>query len=410
MSAARPVRPGPLAGVRVLDLTSVLMGPYCTQVLSDMGAEVIKLEPPAGDTSRHVPPMHAPAAGATFRWVNRGKRAIVVDLATPRGRDVCLRLAARCDVFVHSIRPQAIASLGLAYDAVRASNPSIVYCSLLGFGREGRYSGGAAYDDTIQALSGLAWLQSQLAGKPQYVATVAADKVCGITGAYAILGALFHRQRTGEGQEVDVPMFETMASFALVEHLTGAFYDPPESAPVYRRVISPERRPYATADGHLAVLVYNDKQWQRFARIAGRAELLDDARFASMTARAANIDAYYGTIAQILSTRTSGEWLDALGPAGIPVARVNSTEDLFSDPHLADVGFFDEHDDPLDGRVRMPGFTVRFRGSPTAPAAPAPALGQDTLAVLRESGFTAAEIDALVGERVVSAAPPAPGR
>ena len=215
--------PGPLAGYRVPDLCSVLMGPYCTQVLADLGAEVIKLESPEGDTSRRLKPAREGGDPASFRVLNRGKRGIVVDRSDPKGREVCLELARTCDVFVHAIRPQAIARLGLGYDAVSQSDPSIVDSNMLEFGRNGRYSGAAAYDDIIQALSGAAWLQSQTAGKPQYVSNVIADKVSGLTGAYSIMAALLHRERTGEGQEIDVPMFETLAAFVLVEHITGSF-------------------------------------------------------------------------------------------------------------------------------------------------------------------------------------------
>ena len=401
MTSSQTKPRGPLAGYRVLDLCSVLMGPYCTQVLADLGAEVIKLESPQGDTSRLLKPAREGSDPASFRVLNRGKRGIVVDLSDPKGREVCLELARTCDVFIHSIRPQAIAKLGLGYDAVSQSNPGIVYCNMLGFGRNGRYSGAAAYDDIIQALSGAAWLQSQTAGKPQYVSNVIADKVSGLTGVYSIMAALLHRERTGEGQEIDVPMFETLAAFVLVEHITGSFYDPPTTAPVYGRVVSPSRRPYATADGHLAVLVYTDKQWQRFAQIAGRGDLLDDPRVNTITARSERPEICNDMIAEILSTRRTEEWLPALVDAGIPVARVNSTADLFEDPHLADVGFFVSQDDPLDGRVRMPSFPVSFSRTPVHTPPAGPRLGEHTVQVLREAGYTPEEVDALLRERVV---------
>lgn len=392
---------GPLAGVRVLDLSSVLMGPYCTQILADLGAEVIKLESPDGDITRYVKPSGDGGDSASFRVLSRGKRSIVVDLSRPEGREVCLDLARSSDVFIHSIRPQALEKLRLSYSHVVQANPSIVYCNMLGFGRQGRYSGTAAYDDTIQALSGLAWLQSQMAGRPQYLSTVLADKVSGLTGAYAILSALFHRERTNEGQEVDVPMFETLAAFVLVEHMTGAFYDPPVTPPVYPRAVTPTRRPYATLDGHVAVLVYNDKQWQRFAALAGREDWLLDERFSTFGARSANTDAYYALIAEAIATRTTVAWLTLLVEAGIPVARVNSTEDLFADPHLADVGFFVSQHDPRDGPVRMPSFPVGFSRTPARASAPGPALGEHTVEILREAGYGQADIDALLGRDVV---------
>jgi crotonobetainyl-CoA:carnitine CoA-transferase CaiB-like acyl-CoA transferase len=384
-----------MSGIRVLDLTSVLMGPYCTQVFCDMGAEVIKVEGPEGDSSRHIPPYKDSRNGGIFTSLNRGKRCISLDLSKPEGRDACLDLARTCDVFIHSMRPKAIQRLGLDYGNVAEFNSSIVYCNLLGFGRRGRYSGLAAYDDAIQAISGLVSLQQELVGEPAYIPTVLADKVAGLTAAYAILAALLHKERTGVGQQIDVPMFETMASFVLVEHLCGYAFDPPLGRPVYPRLMAVTRKPYRTLDGHLSVVVYNDKQWANFARLVGREHLIHDHRFATLADRSRHVDAWNTAVAEVIETRTTDDWLTILAEAGIPAMKVNSTQDLFTDPHLRDVGFFKTFEHPVDGRLRLPGFPVEFHCTPAGFDMPAREQGADTAAVLREASFSPERISEL---------------
>jgi len=384
-----------MRGLRVLDLTSVMMGPYCTQAFADMGAEVIKIESPDGDSSRHIPPYKESGNGGIFTSLNRGKRCVVLDLRKAEGRDACLDLARTCDVFIHSMRPAAIARLGLDYPAIAAVAPNIVYCNLLGFGRAGRYSGLAAYDDAIQAASGLASLQEELIGRPAYIPTVLADKVTGLTAMYAVLAALLYRERSGEGQEIDVPMFETMTSFVLVEHICGAAFQPALGRAVYPRLMTRSRRPFPTLDGNLSVLVYNDKQWGNFARIAQREDLIDDPRFTTLAERSSNLDDWNETVASVLTTKRTDEWLSLLSAAGIPAMRVNSTEDLLEDPHLDDVGFFQTLEHPTDGTLRLPGFPVSFAKTPAGFDTPAPQQGADTYDVLREAGFSNERIMAL---------------
>ena len=256
---------GPLAGVRVLDLTSVLMGPYTTQIMADLGADVIKVESPSGDTTRSLPPGPEDDLGAMFMNVNRGKRSIVLDLKDKKGRDALLRLAKDSDVFIHSMRARAIGRLGLAYEDVKAANPDLIYANLYGYGRTGPYADYPAYDDIVQAASGIVALQASLSqGEPTYLATVVADKVAGLTAAYAIMAALFERERNGGGQEIEVPMFETLTSFSMLEHLCGAMFDPPIGPTGYPRALSPQRRPYRTSDGYIAVMIYNDRHWTNF--------------------------------------------------------------------------------------------------------------------------------------------------
>jgi crotonobetainyl-CoA:carnitine CoA-transferase CaiB-like acyl-CoA transferase len=366
-----------------------------------MGADVIKIEAPGRDSGRLVAPLGPSGDSPIFRSLNRGKRGVVIDLARPEGREAVLDLARTADVVVQSMRPAAVAKLGIGYEAVAAARPSIVYCNLLGFGRGGAYEGAAAYDDIIQACSGLVMLQKEMLGEPRYMPTIVADKVSGLTAAYAVLAALLHRERTGEGQEIDVPMFETMASFVLVEHIAGRGYEPPTGRAVYQRVVTPSRRPFKTADGHLAVLVYNDKQWRRFAEIAGRPELIGDPRFATLTARSANVSEWNRVVGDILAARASDEWMRVLGEAGIPAMRLNSTDDLFSDPHLREVGFFQLIDDPVDGRMRFPGAPVRFKRTPGGFERAAPLFGEHTVQTLREAGFDEKRIEALLASGAV---------
>lgn len=394
-------KPGPLSGIRILDLTSVLMGPYCTQIMADLGADVIKVESPDGDTSRYVGPTRTKGRSGMFTNLNRGKRGIVLDLRQEKGRALFLKLAANADVVLHSMRKSAIEKLGLDYAAVSAINPDVIYASLYGYGRDGRYSGRPAYDDTIQAVSGLAMLQAEINPEPQYVTTVVGDKVSALSGAYAIMAALFHRQRGGGGQEIEVPMFEIMASFLLIEHIAGAIYDPPMGPPVYQRAVTPFRRPYKTKDGYVSVLVYNDKQWRRFTELAQRPDLAADKRFIGQSDRSANMAEFCAIVAEILSQRTSAEWLDLLDKAEIPVARLNSTADLYTDPHLSDVGFFKTLEDPLDGTLRMPSHPVRFSATPAKFPQTAPMLGEHTEDVLSELGMSRSELDELEAEGAI---------
>jgi crotonobetainyl-CoA:carnitine CoA-transferase CaiB-like acyl-CoA transferase len=391
-------RQGPLAGIRVVDLSLTIMGPYCTQILADLGADVIKVESAAGDTTRYLPPFRDADRGGTFLNVNRGKRSIVLDLKSAAGRDALLRLVKTADVFVHSMRAQAIARLQLDYPALSAINPRLVYANLYGFGRQGPYADLPAYDDVIQAASGLAMLQARLyGGVPGYVATALADKVAGLTGVYAILAALLQRERSGwaaPGQEIEVPMFETIASFLLTEHMAGAIFDPAKGTPEYPRLVTPQRRPYRTADGYLAVLVYNDKQWTSFFRAIGNPPWSCDDRFTTMAGRAANIAELYELLATALADRGNDEWLALLRAADIPAMPVLSTGDLLDDPHLEAVGFWHRAEGDA---LRYPGIPTHFSTTPGAISGPAPGLGQHNREVLAELGYSEAEIEALAG-------------
>ena len=375
---------GPLAGVRVVDLTAMVMGPYCTQIMADMGADVIKVEPPAGDNTRYISVGPAPGMSGVYINVNRGKRAVVLDLTTDAGRTALRALIATADVFIHSMRSKAIAKLGFGYDDVAEINPSIVYTNCYGYGRRGPNRDLPAYDDTIQAECGIPAVQEQLTGEANYVGTIMADKVAGLTALYATTMALFHRERTGEGQEVEVAMFETMASFMLVEHANGAMFDPPLGPAVYPRTVAPNRRPYPTKDGHIAVLIYNDKHWSAFVNAVQPPWATEV--YATLEMRANDIDTVYGLVAETLLERTTDEWMALFRELQIPAAPINTPDALFDHPHLNAVGLFETVDTPY-GPVRMPGVPTWFSRTPGRIAGPTRELGADTAEVLEELGL-----------------------
>ncbi|MFA1546310.1 CaiB/BaiF CoA transferase family protein [Actinomadura chokoriensis] len=383
MTPPPDARPGPLAGVRVVDLTAMVMGPYCTQIMADMGADVIKIEPPGGDSTRHVSVGPEPGMSGVFANVNRGKRSAVLDLRTGGGKDALRALVEQGDVFVHSMRAKAIAGLGFGYEEVAALNPSIVYTNCYGYGRRGRNADLTAYDDTIQAECGLPFVQQRLTGAAGYAGTIMADKVAGLTALYATMMALFHRERTGEGQEVEVAMFETMAAFMLVEHANGAMFSPPLGPAAYPRAVTPDRKPYRTRDGQISALVYNDKQWSAFVGAVRPAWA--DERFATLRQRALQIDTVYALLGETFLERTTEEWLELLRSLDIPAAPVRTLDELFDDPHLRDVDFFETVDSP-NGPVRFPGPPAWFSRTPGRVAGPAPRLGAHTAEILDETG------------------------
>jgi crotonobetainyl-CoA:carnitine CoA-transferase CaiB-like acyl-CoA transferase len=376
---------GPLAGVRVIDLTAMVMGPYCTQIMADMGADVIKVEPPQGDNTRYISVGPVPGMSGVFVNVNRGKRSVVLDLRTDAGSHALRELVESADVFIHSMRAKAIANLGFGYDEVAAINPAIVYTNCYGYGRRGPDHDRPAYDDTIQAECGLTAVQKQLTGQADYVGTIIADKVAGLTALYATMMALFHRERTGEGQEVEVAMFETMASFMLVEHANGALFDPPLGPAMYPRTVAPNRRPYQTSDGYIAALIYNDKHWNAFMKAVQPPWASE--RYSTLEQRANEIDTVYGLVAETMKERSTAEWLALLCELEIPAAPLNTPAALFDDPHLNAVGMFETVQTP-HGPVRFPGVPTWFSRTPGRVAGPAPELGADTAAVLDQLGLT----------------------
>jgi len=383
---------GPLSEVRVVDLTAMVMGPYCTQIMADMGADVIKIEPPAGDNTRHISVGPEPGMAGVFVNVNRGKRSVLLDLRSGEAKAVLRGLIKQGDVFIHSMRAKAIAKLGFNYAEVAAINPSIVYTNCYGYGRRGPNADLTAYDDTIQAECGLPFAQEQLTGEASYVGTIMADKIAGLTALYATMMALFHRERTGEGQEVEVGMFETMASFMLVEHANGAMFSPPLGSAVYPRAVAPNRKPYRTKDGYISALVYNDKQWSAF--ISAVQPAWATGHFATLEQRARHIDTVYSLLGETFLARTTKDWLDLLRSLDIPAAPVRTLDELFDNPHLGAAGFFETVDTP-NGPVRFPGIPAWFSQTPGRIAGPAPRLGAHTQEIMRKLGRAAAGEDPL---------------
>jgi len=368
-----PERSGPLLGIRVVDLTTMVFGPYATQIMADLGADIIKVEPPGGDPTRFINAGPAPDLGGVFTNINRGKRSVELDLTREEDRATLRKLIAEADVFIHAMRHKAITRLGFDYEAVRAIRPDIVYTNCYGYSRRGPSRDKPAYDDTLQAECGVVHLQSLMTGEPQFAATIIADKVSGLTALYATLAALFHRATTGQGQEVEVGMFETMASFMLTEHASGMLFDPPLGQAHYHRAVSRERRPYRTKDGYIAALVYNDKQWNAF--MAAVKPDWETPEFDALSKRAKNIDRVYALLGGTFATRTSQEWLDLLTEIQVPCAPVNSTDDLFSDPHLAAIGFFETVESDC-GPVRYPGVPTWFSQTPGRVSGPTPHVGE----------------------------------
>ncbi|AZG11196.1 CoA transferase [Pigmentiphaga sp. H8] len=384
---------GPLKDVRVLDMTGALSGPVATQILGDMGADIIKIEPPEGDSIRDLGPSRHGGMAAMFLHTNRSKRSVVLDLKAEAGRQAFMRLAAQVDVVVCNTRPKAMARLGLAYEHVAAVNPRIVYVNIVGYGQGGPCSDKPAYDDLIQAAAGIASLHAPQ-DPPRYAPVAFADRVSGLFAANAVLGALYHRAITGEGQHIEVPMFESIASLVLADHMGGLTFEPPIGPPVFERYAS-IRRPFPTRDGSLCMMVLTDRQWRAFFAAVGRGEVMDDPRFSRMAARTGNLDALYAIVGEILAARGTDEWVDLLEAADIPVTRIESIESLLDHAHLRATGFFETADHPTEGRIRSMVRTSTWSATQPAPTRPAPRLGEHSREVLLEAGYAQEEVDAM---------------
>ena len=396
---------GPLAGVRVLDLTTVVMGPYATQILGDFGADVIKVEPPGGDVMRYAWPFKNPGMGSIYLNTNRNKRSIVLDLKQPAALDACLALAKRADVLVYNIRPQAMARLGLSYETVKKANARIIYVGCFGFSQRGPYAARAAYDDMIQGAAGLPWLlQKQGAAEPRYAPMIVADRSVGQQVASAVSAALYHREKTGKGQRIDVPMFEHLLQMVLGDHLGGYTFVPQHGDPGYHRILAPDRRPYQTKDGYICALIYNDKQWKAFLDIIGRPELFGQPEFATQEARSQNYVRAYAMVADEMKKRTTAEWLEALERGDIPVQKMNSLDDIVADPHLAAIGYLNTVQHPSEGKIRALAVPSEWSESKPEYRRHAPRLGEHTREALQEAGLTKAEIEALLASGAARAA------
>lgn len=399
---------GALDGIRVVDLTSVVLGAYATAILGDMGADVIKVESPSpkngagGDIMRWAGDTQSGernGLGPMFLTINRNKRSVLLDLKKQAARKALLKLIATADVFAANVRYDGLKRLGLAYEDVKAVKPDIVYVVGTGYGEAGPYGGRPAYDDLIQAASGIASLQSEVDGdpRPRFVPTLIADKTSGLFMVNAIVSALFHRERTGEGQFVEVPMMESMVSFLLAEHLYGEVYDPPTGPIGYVRVTAPDRKPFKTKDGYIAILPYSDKQWQDFFALGGKPDLFEtDERFSTYENRTRNIRHLYAMVEDVSTQKTTEEWMILLGERDIPFARVNRLGDLKHDPHLEAVGLFEKREHPVEGPYWSINHPVNYQATPASVRSDAPLLGEHTVEVFEEAGLSPEEIEALL--------------
>jgi crotonobetainyl-CoA:carnitine CoA-transferase CaiB-like acyl-CoA transferase len=372
-----------------------VLGPYATQLLGDLGADIIKVEAPEGDTTRFTGPRRNPGMASVFMGVNRNKRSIVLDLKQAAARDVLLRLVDTADVFVHNIRPHKLEKLGLGHAHLLARRPRLIYAGIHGWREDGPYSGRPAYDDIIQGLCGVAALMDQLTGEPRYAPTILADKTCGLMAAQTILAALYHREKTGRGQFVEIPMFETMVAFLMVEHLHGRTFVPEQGAAGYSRLLAPWRRPYRTADGYVCMLAYTDAQWRRFWDAVGKPEMMDDPRFVDMAARSRQIDEVYRLAGEQLGSRPTAEWIELLDELEIPAGPVKSLDQVIEDPHLDAIGFFRHVQHPTEGEVVLPDVPVRFAQSPAGIDRLPPQLGENGREILGEIGLGPSEIERL---------------
>lgn len=381
---------GALDGVRVVDMTSVGMGPWATQMLGDMGADVIKVEAPdGGDVFRHAHPQRHAGMSHAFLNLNRNKRSVVLDARREADHAALLALIDRADVFVSNVRPQGLARLGLDYPQLRERNPRLIYCGCYGYAEAGPYAGRPGVDDTIQAASGLVWFQGGDEGPPRYVKSIVADKVAALWVTQSIAMALYARERSGVGQAIEVPMFESLVAFMMVEHLAGRSFVPPIGPAGYNRITAESRKPFKTRDGYLAVVPYTDAHWRKFFDLANRPDLAADTRFSGLVERNRHIAALYALLEPILAERTSAEWIVLFTAADLPFAPVNSVDDLLHDPHLRAVGFWHAMDHPTEGALTMPGIPVHFSGTPGSIRRPPPNLGEHTAEVLAELALAA---------------------
>lgn len=390
-----------LKGIRVIDFTSIVLGPYATQFLGDFGADVVKMEPPEGDLFRTVRPGRSPTMGAGFLNCNRNKRSIAIDLKHEQAGEAVDALVAKADVVVHNMRPRSASQLGLSYERLAEINPQIIYAFAPGFDQRGRDADAPAYDDIIQAVSGLAHLNANEQGRPRYLSTIICDKVGGLHLALAVAAAIVQRERTGKGCCIEAPMFESMVSFLMTEQLGGKTFVPPLGGTGYERLSSPNRRPYPTRDGYVSILPYNTANWEAFFELVGWPEETHAEIVRDPVLRSENIDLLYGMIAQVTPTRTTDEWLILLRSRDIPCARVNRIDELLTHPHLTETGFFRESVHPTEGALFSARSPFHVHGAPDEPDLPPPNISADAREILSEAGVTEQQIQNLATAGVI---------
>jgi crotonobetainyl-CoA:carnitine CoA-transferase CaiB-like acyl-CoA transferase len=391
----------PLAGVKVLDLTAIVLGPLATLCLADLGAEVIKVESPAGDGIRNSGTVPVPGMSSIYLALNRNKKSLALDLKMPEASEILQRLTRWADVVVHNMRPASARSLGINYESLLKQNPKLIYCSASGFAAGTDRADDPAVDDVIQAASGLADLFSKAGHGPIYAPTILADKICGLVMCQAILAGLIGRERTGKGVAINIPMAETMKAFLAYEHMGAATFANANGTTGYSRLTTPHRKPIPTRDGYIAMTPYTKRDWQRFFRAAGHPELAESPRVTDATLRNAEIGFLYAQLAEVLRERDTSEWIEIARGVDIPVASVQSLDDAITDPMLEALGFIVRYDHPDVGPIRGPGPLIKRHDNFEIKVESAPRLGQDTVQILRTAGYNDNEISSFINSSVV---------
>ena len=395
-------KPTPLAGLRIIDMSAVVMGPFAAQILGDLGADVIKVEPHAGDTTRHVTPMRNKNMGWVYLHANRNKRSLVLDLKDAEGKAAFLKLAEISDAIITNVRPAALERLGLGWDVLHAINPRLIVVNLVGYGSGGPYDGRPAYDDLIQGVTSLPSLLVQAGSEtPHYVPLALNDRATGLSSAVALLAAVHYREKTGRGQQIEVPMFETMAQWVLGDHMGGKTFEPPLGSAGYKRTLNKERRPYKTKDGMICTIIYTDKHWSTFMELIGEGEAYrSDPRFANISTRTDHAHELYAWVSNAMEARTSAEWVAALLAADIPVTPLHDLDSLMEDEHLTAVNYLPVVEHPTEGRVRDIRVPSTWSESHPNVRRHAPQLGEHSVEVLREAGLSEDRIAALIARGV----------
>ena len=401
-SNPKKISRGPLDGVVIIDLSSVVVGPVCSLTLADHGAQVIKIEAPSGDLMRQLGGGgRNPGMTGKFINFNRNKKSVCIDLKSPTGKEVMLRLISQADIFITNIRPDALEKLGLDWVSLHESNPQLIYCQMLAFGRGGQYFNRPAYDTVIQSSAGVAATFEKSSGEPRFVPLVMTDHITGLVSAQAIGFALYRRTRVGQGELIEIPMFETAAAFVLREHMGNMTFEPAIGPIGDARVLDKNNRPVKTLDGYISISPNTDAQAFAFFEVIGRPELKHDPRFSNVASRTKNSEAYYLLRSNSLANKTSAEWIIIFEKNDIPCMRYNSLEDLMIDPHLQEVGFISEAEHPSEGMIKQLGLTNQFSGGVRTEFLPAPRLGENTVEIMQEFGFTTEEIETAVEQKAV---------